>query len=221
MRREPAKPQHDARCNALRFFTLTGCTRHITLLLRDDRARCMRVSAQPSTRKRLVQLKRCVVETPGKNVGHRKLGARLSKRPCERVSFRDQQRACIVVFKSLPPDIILQVAGKMLLELEAQLAERDVHFTFSDAARSWIARKGFDKLYGARPMARLIDEEIKGKLVDELLFGALEKGGHVTVEVGDDDKLRFTYKANNAAEADAAGSDAAGSDAAGSDPTAN
>jgi ATP-dependent Clp protease ATP-binding subunit ClpA len=99
----------------------------------------------------------------------------------------------IVVFKSLPPDIILQVAGKMLLELEAQLAERNVHFTFSDAARSWIARKGFDKLYGARPMARLIDEEIKGKLVDELLFGALEKGGNVAVDVGPDDKLSFQF----------------------------
>jgi imidazolonepropionase-like amidohydrolase/DNA polymerase III delta prime subunit len=93
----------------------------------------------------------------------------------------------IVVFKSLPQDVILQVAGKMLLELEVQLSERGVHFTFSDKAREWVARKGFDKLYGARPMARLIDEEIKGKLVDELLFGALEKGGHVTVEVGDDD----------------------------------
>jgi len=100
----------------------------------------------------------------------------------------------IVVFKSLPPDIILQVAGKMLLELEAQLAERDVHFTFSDAARGWIARKGFDKLYGARPMARLIDEEIKGRLVDELLFGALEKGGHVAVDLGPDDKLTFQFR---------------------------
>ncbi|MBK7825251.1 ATP-dependent Clp protease ATP-binding subunit ClpA [Nannocystis sp.] len=105
----------------------------------------------------------------------------------------------IVVFKSLPPDIILQVAGKMLLELEVQLSERGVHFSFSDAARAWVARKGFDKLYGARPMARLIDEEIKGKLVDELLFGALEKGGHVAVDVGDDDKLRFTYQATDPA----------------------
>ncbi len=104
----------------------------------------------------------------------------------------------IVVFKSLPPDIILQVAGKMLLELEAQLADRGVHFTFSDAARAWVAKKGFDKLYGARPMARLIDEEIKGKLVDELLFGALEKGGHVTVDVGADDKLSFTFTARSA-----------------------
>jgi len=96
-----------------------------------------------------------------------------------------------VVFKALPQDIILQVAGKMLLELEVQLADRGVTFSFTDAARSWVARKGYDKLYGARPMARLIDEEIKGKLVDELLFGALEKGGHVAVDVGSDDHLTF------------------------------
>ena len=109
----------------------------------------------------------------------------------------------IVVFKSLPPDIILQVARKMLLELEAQLADRGVRFTFSEPARAWVARKGFDKLYGARPMARLIDEEIKGKLVDELLFGALEKGGHVAVDVGEDDKLSFKYTAAGAEDTSA------------------
>ena len=58
-------------------------------------------------------------------------------------------------------------------------------------------KKGFDKLYGARPMARLIDEEIKGKLVDELLFGALEKGGNVAVDVGPDDKLSFQFSARS------------------------
>jgi ATP-dependent Clp protease ATP-binding subunit ClpA len=121
----------------------------------------------------------------------------------------------IVVFKSLPPDIILQVAGKMLLELEVQLSERGVRFTFSDAARSWVARKGFDKLYGARPMARLIDEEIKGKLVDELLFGKLEKGGHVAVDVGDGDKLSFVYTA--AGESDSGESDSGKSDSGKSD----
>jgi ATP-dependent Clp protease ATP-binding subunit ClpA len=105
----------------------------------------------------------------------------------------------IVVFKALPPDIILQVAGKMLLELEVQLADRDVTFSFTDAARSWVARKGYDKLYGARPMARLIDEEIKGKLVDELLFGALEKGGHVAVDVDDKDQLTFAFTAKQPA----------------------
>jgi ATP-dependent Clp protease ATP-binding subunit ClpA len=98
-----------------------------------------------------------------------------------------------VVFKSLPPDIILQVAGKMLRELELQLADRKVTFSFSEAARQWVARKGYDKLYGARPMARLLDEEIKAKLVDELLFGKLEHGGHVAVDVGADDALTFGF----------------------------
>ena len=100
----------------------------------------------------------------------------------------------IVTFKSLPPEVILQVAGKMLLELEAQLADRKVSFSFTEAAREWVAKKGYDKLYGARPMARLIDEEIKAKLVDELLFGSLERGGHVTVDVADD-KLSFRFSA--------------------------
>jgi ATP-dependent Clp protease ATP-binding subunit ClpA len=99
----------------------------------------------------------------------------------------------IVVFKSLPQEVILQVADKMLRELQLQLADRKVTFTFAEAARAWVARKGYDKLYGARPMARLLDEEIKAKLVDELLFGQLEHGGHVTVDVGPDDKLSFTF----------------------------
>ncbi|MCY1004785.1 AAA family ATPase [Nannocystis pusilla] len=101
----------------------------------------------------------------------------------------------IVVFKSLPPEVILQVADKMLRELQLQLADRKVTFSFAEAARAWVARKGYDKLYGARPMARLLDEEIKAKLVDELLFGKLEHGGHVTVDVGADDKLTFRFDA--------------------------
>ncbi|MEZ4430705.1 MAG: ATP-dependent Clp protease ATP-binding subunit ClpA [Nannocystaceae bacterium] len=101
----------------------------------------------------------------------------------------------IVTFKPLTDEVIKQVADKLLTELELQLADRDVTFTFSPAARDWVARRGYDRLYGARPMARLIDEEIKGQLVEELLFGALEHGGHVAVDVGEDDKLRFTFKA--------------------------
>jgi ATP-dependent Clp protease ATP-binding subunit ClpA len=99
----------------------------------------------------------------------------------------------IVVFKSLPPEIIQQVADKMLRELELQLTERKVSFSFTRAAREWVAKKGYDKLYGARPMARVIDEEIKARLVDELLFGQLEHGGHVTVDVAEDEKLTFRF----------------------------
>ncbi|MCA9713762.1 MAG: AAA family ATPase, partial [Myxococcales bacterium] len=101
----------------------------------------------------------------------------------------------IVTFQPLAEPIIKKIADKMLRELENQLVERDVTFSFSEAARDWVARKGYDRLFGARPMARLIDEEIKGQLVEELLFGALERGGHVTVTVGEDDKLSFASEA--------------------------
>ena len=105
----------------------------------------------------------------------------------------------IITFRALPPEVIRQVADKMLRELELQLADRDVRFLFTDAARDWVARKGYDKLFGARPMARLIDEAIKGRLVDELLFGALEHGGTVRVDLGDGDQLAFTFEAAGAA----------------------
>ncbi len=103
----------------------------------------------------------------------------------------------IVTFKPLAQPIIKKIADKMLRELENQLVDRDVTFSFSEGARDWVARKGYDRLFGARPMARLIDEEIKGQLVEELLFGALEHGGHVTVGVTPDkDKLTFAFEAN-------------------------
>jgi ATP-dependent Clp protease ATP-binding subunit ClpA len=97
-----------------------------------------------------------------------------------------------VMFDPLSEEVIERVATKMLGELELQLADRDVRITYSPEAREWVAKRGYDKLYGARPMARLIDEEIKGKLVDELLFGSLENGGVVHVEVKDD-QLEFVF----------------------------
>ncbi|MCB9707038.1 MAG: ATP-dependent Clp protease ATP-binding subunit ClpA [Myxococcales bacterium] len=105
----------------------------------------------------------------------------------------------IVTFKALPPEVVRKVADKMLGELELQLADRNVHFVFSDAARDWVAERGFDALYGARPMARLIDEAIKSRLVDELLFGALEHGGTVHVDVGADGQLAFAFTAQGSA----------------------
>ncbi len=97
----------------------------------------------------------------------------------------------VVIFKPLPEDVVKMVADKLLRELELQLADREVTFAFSEAARDWIARKGYDKRFGARPMGRLIDEKIKGELVDELLFGNLAKGGLVRVDVGPQDELTF------------------------------
>ncbi len=88
-----------------------------------------------------------------------------------------------VMFGQLPLEVVRLVSDKLLRELEIQLADREVRLTYTDAARDWVAEKGYDKRFGARPMARLIDEKIKGELVDELLFGKLEHGGTVEVDV--------------------------------------
>lgn len=102
----------------------------------------------------------------------------------------------VVFFAPLEESVIRRVADKMLGELELQLADREVRITYSDLARDWIAKKGYDKRYGARPMTRVIDEKIKGELVDELLFGRLEFGGTVHVDVDpNNDILTFTIEA--------------------------
>jgi ATP-dependent Clp protease ATP-binding subunit ClpA len=96
-----------------------------------------------------------------------------------------------VVFGPLGKEVIRRVADKMLGELELQLADRDVQIMYSEAAREWIAERGYDKVFGARPMARKVDEAIKAELVDELLFGALTEGGTVHVDVDKNGKLSF------------------------------
>jgi ATP-dependent Clp protease ATP-binding subunit ClpA len=103
--------------------------------------------------------------------------------------FRNRLDA-IVQFKSLTPEIIRQVVQKFVMQLEAQLADRHVTIETSDEAADWLAKNGFDELYGARPLARVIQEHIKKPLADEILFGRLAKGGHVKVVV-QDSKLAF------------------------------
>ncbi len=98
----------------------------------------------------------------------------------------------VVFFSPLDKDVIRKVADKMLGELELQLIDRNVRITYTDAAADWISKRGYDKLYGARPMTRLIDEQIKEKLVDELLFGKLENGGTVHVDL-EGKKLVFEF----------------------------
>ena len=105
--------------------------------------------------------------------------------------FRNRLDATIT-FANLSPEIVAKVVDKFVMQLEAQLADRQVTIELSDAARAWLARTGYDPLYGARPLARVIQEHIKKPLAEELLFGKLEKGGIVRVEVSED-KLRFTY----------------------------
>ncbi|MFZ5719465.1 MAG: ATP-dependent Clp protease ATP-binding subunit ClpA [Pseudomonadota bacterium] len=103
--------------------------------------------------------------------------------------FRNRLDA-IVQFRSLTPEIIRQVVQKFVMQLEAQLADRHVTIETSDEAADWLAKNGFDELYGARPLARVIQENIKKPLADEILFGRLTKGGHVKV-VLKDGKLAF------------------------------
>jgi len=98
--------------------------------------------------------------------------------------FRNRLDA-IVQFKALTPVIITQVVDKFLIELEAQLESKKVTLEVDTEGRTWLAGRGYDPKMGARPMARIIQESIKRRLAEELLFGRLVNGGHVIVTVGD------------------------------------
>ncbi|MBS0504624.1 MAG: ATP-dependent Clp protease ATP-binding subunit ClpA [Proteobacteria bacterium] len=99
--------------------------------------------------------------------------------------FRNRLDA-IVPFGYLPPEVVARVVDKFILQLELQLADRDVHIQLDDEAKSWLTARGYDKLYGARPMGRLIQEKVKQPLAEELLFGKLVHGGEVKVHLKDD-----------------------------------
>jgi ATP-dependent Clp protease ATP-binding subunit ClpA len=89
---------------------------------------------------------------------------------------------------------------KFILELEAQLRERRIAFTLLPEARAYLARKGYDPAYGARPLSRLIQAEVRDPLTDEILFGELEHGGTVTIGF-DGEKLTFEVDASERPEA--------------------
>jgi ATP-dependent Clp protease ATP-binding subunit ClpA len=99
--------------------------------------------------------------------------------------FRNRLDA-IVPFGYLPTEVVSRVVEKFILQLELQLADREVHISLDDEAKTWLTAKGYDKLYGARPMGRLIQEKIKQPLAEELLFGKLVHGGEVKVKLKDD-----------------------------------
>ena len=104
--------------------------------------------------------------------------------------FRNRLDA-IIPFSSLPTEVIANVVEKFVLQLDAQLADRNVTISLTPEANKWLATRGYDEHMGARPLARVIQESIKKPLADEVLFGRLTKGGHVTVRVGDNDELAF------------------------------
>jgi ATP-dependent Clp protease ATP-binding subunit ClpA len=108
--------------------------------------------------------------------------------------FRNRLDARIS-FDPLTPLVMDRVVEKFIKELNLQLSEREVTLELSDSARTYLAEKGYDKDNGARPLARLIQDEIKRPLTEELLFGQLEFGGHVTVDFSDGE-LKFDMKGN-------------------------
>ncbi len=110
--------------------------------------------------------------------------------------FRNRLDA-IVSFGHLNADVIGMVVEKFVLQLEAQLADRDVTIELSEPAKAWLVKQGYDEQMGARPMARVIQEHIKKPLADEVLFGKLKGGGHVRVVIvkdeKDEDKIGFDF----------------------------
>jgi ATP-dependent Clp protease ATP-binding subunit ClpA len=109
--------------------------------------------------------------------------------------FRNRLDA-IVPFSHLPTEVIAKVVDKFIMQLDAQLADRNVAIELSDQARSWLIEHGYDENMGARPMARVIQTHIKTPLADEVLFGRLKHGGTVRVVVageGAEAKLSFVF----------------------------
>jgi ATP-dependent Clp protease ATP-binding subunit ClpA len=125
----------------------------------------------------------------------RRAAAGKSKAAIERVfspEFRNRLDA-IVTFQGLTMDVMETIVEKFILQLEAQLAERRVAITLTPEARAWLASKGYDPVFGARPLARVIQKEVRDPLTDEILFGSLEQGGTATIGVKDDG-LAFEYE---------------------------
>ncbi|TMH29538.1 MAG: ATP-dependent Clp protease ATP-binding subunit ClpA [Betaproteobacteria bacterium] len=107
--------------------------------------------------------------------------------------FRNRLDA-IISFSALDEKTIMLVVEKFLMQLDEQLAEKKVEASFTQALKEHLAKKGFDPLMGARPMARLIQDTIRRALADELLFGRLQHGGKVTIDIGEDEQLKLSFE---------------------------
>ncbi len=108
--------------------------------------------------------------------------------------FRNRLDATIP-FAHLSPKVIAKIVDKFVFELEAQLLDRDVSIQLTDEANAWLAKRGYDRMFGARPLARVIQDHIKKPLAEELLFGKLVNGGAIAVKM-EDDKLAFDIVPN-------------------------
>jgi ATP-dependent Clp protease ATP-binding subunit ClpA len=134
-------------------------------------------------------------EMTTQSIGFTRVAAGDGKKEVERLfspEFRNRLDE-IVTFAQLTPEIMGRVVDKFIQELAGQLRDKKVSFELSDAARTWLADRGFDPCFGARPLARVIQSELKDKLADEVLFGSLAKGGHVRIDLSGD-ALSFALK---------------------------
>jgi ATP-dependent Clp protease ATP-binding subunit ClpA len=132
----------------------------------------------------------------------RRVSASKAKLAIERVfspEFRNRLDA-IVTFSALTPTAIERIVEKFVLQLEGQLAERHIAIALTPEARAWLAKKGYDPVFGARPLARVVQREVRDPLTDEILFGQLEHGGTVTIGLADD-RLTFSYETPRAGQA--------------------
>jgi ATP-dependent Clp protease ATP-binding subunit ClpA len=131
--------------------------------------------------------------------GLRRIAAGKSKAAVEKIfspEFRNRLDA-IVTFGSLTAEVMETIVEKFILQLEAQLAERHVAIALTPEARAWLAKQGYDPVYGARPLARVVQKHVRDPLTDEILFGRLEEGGTVTIGAADDG-LTFQYEPRGA-----------------------
>ena len=119
--------------------------------------------------------------------------------------FRNRLDA-VIQFRALEMEVVLQVVDKFILELESNLADKNVQLEVSNQARHWLAEHGFDRSMGARPMKRVIQREIKRKLADELLFGELAEGGRVSVDLDDEEGLSLSFEKYSEADSGQASS---------------
>jgi ATP-dependent Clp protease ATP-binding subunit ClpA len=128
----------------------------------------------------------------------RRVAASKSKAAIERVfspEFRNRLDA-IVTFRSLSSSVMETIVEKFVLQLESQLKDRHVAITLTPDARAWLAKKGYDPIFGARPLARVIQKDVRDPLTNELLFGQLEHGGTVTITAASAgaERLAFSYE---------------------------
>jgi ATP-dependent Clp protease ATP-binding subunit ClpA len=102
----------------------------------------------------------------------------------------------VVSFRSLSPETMEQIVGKYIRELNDQMKTRKIQVEFSDGAMKWLAARGYDPVFGARPLARLIQTAVKDCLADEILFGKLQKGGRAWVDLAEGVEAKASAQAS-------------------------